>query len=261
MAALLLVLIVPIILGTRYQKNNPCSLILIISALMITNTSYGSENRPMIYLIPGQGSDYRVFKNLELDSTYVFEHISYTIPGQNMTLPEYARELSAQVDTTRPYVLIGVSLGGMIATEMSEFMCPEKTILISSAKCWHELPKRYQFQRNIPIYKIVSGKTAKLGAQFLQPIVEPDRNKEKALCKSMLKNKNPVFLKRSIKMILEWERTDYPDDIIHIHGNDDNTIPIRNVNYDYLVNEGSHMMVLTRGAEISKIINDVLKDE
>jgi len=225
---------------------------------MVPNSLFGLNQKPVIYLIPGQGSDYRLFKNLQIDGTFEVKNITYCVPDENMTLPEFARELSMQVDTLRPYILIGVSLGGMIATEMGEFMNPEKIILISSAKCRKELPGRYKFQRSIPIYKIVPGKTAKNGAKLLQPIVEPDRNNEKETCISMLNDKEPDFLKRTIKMILEWERKDYRNDIIHIHGDKDHTIPIRNVKYDYLIKGGSHMMVLTRSAEISKLINDIL---
>ncbi|MEZ5071272.1 MAG: hypothetical protein R2751_09945 [Bacteroidales bacterium] len=58
--------------------------------------------------------------------------------------------------------------------------------------------------------------------------------------------------------ILEWERTESPGNIIHIHGDQDHTIPIRNVSFDFLVEGGSHMMVLTRGEEISRIINEIL---
>lgn len=232
--------------------------ILLVLTLYFSNTLFGNSVKPLIYLIPGQGSDYRLFKNLQIDSSFEIRNISYGIPEENMTLPEFARELSLQVDTTRPYILIGVSLGGMIATEMGEFMNPEKIILISSAKCRNELPNRYNFQRRIPIYKIVSGEMAKKGAKIMQPIVEPDRNREKETFKSMLNDKDPVFLKRTIKMIMEWDRIDYRSDIIQIHGDNDSTIPIRNVKYDYLLENGSHMIVLTRSTEISELLNEIL---
>ena len=218
----------------------------------------GRDLKPVIYLIPGQGSDYRIFNNLEIDSTYEIKNVFYSIPDKEMTMRDFAIELSKQIDTNRPFILIGVSLGGMIATEMGDFLDPEKIILISSAKCREELPKRYKFQRYFPVYKIIPSKAAKRGAQILQPIVEPDRKHEKETFKSMLRDKDPVFLKRTIKMILEWDRVDFRKDIIHIHGDNDKTIPIRNVKYDYLLKNGSHMMALTRGDEISALLNAIL---
>jgi len=226
---------------------------------MISNKISGNNIDTVIYLIPGQGSDYRLFKNLLIDNKYKIKYITYNVPGKNMTLHEYAKELALQIDTTEKFVLIGVSLGGMISTEMCEFLNPIKTIVISSAKNRNELPKRYKFQRKFPIYKIVPPHITKIGAKILQPIVEPDRNKEKETCKKMLNDKDPLFLKRTIKMIMEWDRIKYKPEIIHIHGNNDKTIPIRNVKYNYLVPDGSHMMVLTRGEEISNLIYEILQ--
>jgi len=99
---------------------------------------------------------------------------------------------------------------------------------------------------------------AKKGAQLMQPIVEPDRNKEKETFKAMLKDKDPDFLRITIDMILNWKREDYSDKIIHIHGDNDKTIPHRNVKYDYLIENGSHMMTLTRGEEISSLVIKLL---
>ena len=59
-------------------------------------------------------------------------------------------------------------------------------------------------------------------------------------------------------MILEWKRETYSQNIIHIHGDLDKTIPARNVAFDYLIEDGSHMMVLTRGDLISELLNQIL---
>lgn len=61
-------------------------------------------------------------------------------------------------------------------------------------------------------------------------------------------------------MILNWEREVAPQSIVHIHGNKDKTIPIKNVHYDYKVDKGSHMMTLTRGEEISELILEILEE-
>ena len=139
-----------------------------------------SAQKPVIYLIPGQGADERLFSKLSLDTNFEIRKIHHITPEKGMTIPGYALALSAQIDTTKPFILVGVSLGGMVATEMGDFLHPEKIIIISSAKCCEELPGRYKFQRKMPLYKAVPPRLAKFGAKLLQPIVEPDRNKEKA---------------------------------------------------------------------------------
>lgn len=237
----------------------PKTLKIIFNILFLTlsTITYG-QIKPTIYLIPGQGSDARLYKNLTIDSSYEVRHILYSIPKKGDKMIDFAKTLSVQIDTTSPFILIGVSIGGMLSSEINEFLNPLKTIIISSAKCRNELPNRYTFQKKLPIYKLIGGRLAKVGAKIMQPIVEPDRNKDKATFKSMLNDKDPKFLKRTIKMILEWSKVEYNSNIIHIHGNNDKTIPIKNVGYDYLIENGSHMMALTRGNEISKIINRII---
>ena len=218
------------------------------------------EKEPIIYLIPGQGADHRLFKNLILDTQYEIRHIEYVTPEKASSMHEYARQLSRQINQGQKIILIGCSLGGMLATEMIELLNPEKVILISSAKSRKEIPFGYRLQRHVPIYKLVSGTLAKIGAQILQPIFEPARNKDKDVFVSMLKDKDPKFLKRTIHMIINWDRVHYDDQIVHIHGDNDHTLPIKNVDYDYKVKDGSHLMVLTKGEEVSDLVNRILKE-
>ncbi len=225
-----------------------------ILAILFSMSLLSQKELVRVYLIPGQGADYRLFNNLNLGKDCDTVHIKYTVPVKGMNMEAYARMLAEQIDTLEPFVLIGTSLGGMLAVEMNDFLHPEKVIVISSAKCRDELPGRYKFQKAIPIYKLFTGRGMKLGARIMQPIVEPDRKKEKETFKAMLKAKNPKFMKRSIAMIINWEREESGENIIHIHGDNDHTLPIKNVKYEYVISDGSHMMTLTRGAEISELI-------
>lgn len=173
----------------------------------------------------------------------------------------FAKTISSQIDTTSGYILIGMSLGGMLCVELSEILSPQKTIIISSAKNRNDLPARYKFQKKFPIYKIFPGSFLLLGAKLLQPVVEPDRNKNKHTFKNMLRTKSGLYMKRSIGLIIKWERTANTKKIYHIHGTNDHTIPIRKIKtVDYTIEGGSHMITLTRAKEISAIINKILKE-
>lgn len=231
---------------------------ILICAIMANAQS--DHEKVLVYLISGQGGDGRLFNNLNLPAGYEARHIIYERPDKGMNMKAYAQHLTNQIDTTKRFILLGVSLGGMLATEMSEMVPAEKVIIISSAKGRHELPGRYTFQKKVPIYKLVSPKVAKFGAKLLQPLVEPDRQKEKETFKAMLRDKDAVFLRRTIEMIMHWDRTEAPEGIIHIHGDKDHTIPIRKVDYDILVTGGSHMITLTRGEEVSELVRKELLD-
>ena len=156
-----------------------------------------SQIKTNVYFFPGQGSDKRIFDSLKIDSNFNKRFIEYPIPEKKTTLREFSLQLSSEIDTTVPFTLVGVSLGGMICSELSEILHPQRTIIISSAKNREELPLRYRFQKTIPLYKLFPGFVLKGGARFLQPIVEPDRKKNKHTFKSMLKNKHPKYLKRT----------------------------------------------------------------
>jgi pimeloyl-ACP methyl ester carboxylesterase len=219
------------------------------------------QTRTTIYFFPGQGSDRRLFDSLTIDNSFNTKVIEYGTPPKGGTLKEFAAELAKQIDTTGNFVLVGVSLGGMICTEISEILNPQKTIIISSAKNRSELPSRYKFQKVIPLYKLFPGSFLLAGAKVMQPIVEPDRNKNKKIFKSMLGQKDALYMKRTIKLIVKWDRKTNTKPVYHIHGTNDHTLPIRKMNsVNYVVKHGSHMMTLTRAKEISIILNEILSE-
>ncbi len=228
--------------------------------LIGTNTLF-SQQEIYVYLFPGQGADERIFDSLTFDTSYKITYVPLTTPARGTTMEAYAKNLANQIDTTKRIILIGVSLGGMICTEINEMLNVEKTIIISSAKSQHELPLRYRFQRYIPLYAIVPAPLFVLGAKILQPIVEPDRNTSRDVFVDMLTAKSPRYMKRTVAMIIRWKRISPSQNIYHIHGDNDHTIPIRNVQADTVLINGSHMMTMTRGGEINKIIQEVLADK
>ncbi len=213
------------------------------------------KESPLIYLFPGQGADCRLFEKIQFPFDTV--HIEFPIPEKETNLREYARSFIPRIDTLHPYILIGVSMGGMICSELTDLLSPERVIIISSAKCRKELPGKYKFQRYIPVNKIFPAKTIHWGALKLAPRVEPERLQD-SIFRIMLQEKDPVYLKRTVNMIINWDKISCPDNLVHIHGEKDNTLPIRNIQYNYLVPGGTHMMVHIRDKEISRLINQIL---
>ncbi|MEN8156857.1 MAG: alpha/beta hydrolase [Bacteroidota bacterium] len=237
--------------------------------LLSTNHVTGEDHLPaqdtlpkvgtIIYLFPGQGADYRQYREIEFPAGYDTVRISYPVPEKRENMREFALRFVPLIDQDAPFVLMGVSLGGMICTELADTLKAERVILISSAKSYKELPGRYNFSKRVAVNRIVPKGLTKAGARMLQGIVEPDRRYDKETFKDMLKRKDACYLKRTVDMIVHWERTEHHPAIVHIHGDADHTIPVKHVNYDYLVEEGSHMMVLTRAGEISGIIREILE--
>jgi len=217
-------------------------------------------NKVKLYLIPGHGGDERLFNNLILPESVELVHIKYIDIEPGMSMSEYAQSLAEQIDTSEPYGLLGVSLGGMLAVEISENYNPHFTIIVSSAKSMHEVPKLYRLWKNFPIYNYLGPKVFQYSAMFLQPLFEPDRKKEEETFKAMLKDKDPAFIKKASKMIVEWDRTSLNSNIIHLHGTKDNTIPFELVNSVIAIEGASHMMILTEGERLSAIITELISE-
>ena len=213
-----------------------------------------------LYLFPGQGSDSAIYSKMSFPEHFVLKYMELPTPDKGEMLPDYAQRFVSQIDTAGKFSLIGVSLGGMICTELADILKPEKIILISSAKCVSELPAKYRFQQKVRLNRAIPAGWYMGGALLLQPIVEPDRNKEKETFKRMLKSKDKVYMKRAVDMIINWQRETHNPNIIHIHGDKDNTIPIKNVKPSIIVEGGSHMMALTRGEELGGMIISLLSN-
>lgn len=239
-----------------------CLFLLISWSFLCMSLTYADTvaaiHKHRVYLIPGQGADERLFNDLRLENCEMII-LDFLIPEKNELLPRYAKRMAGQIDTTKPFSLIGVSMGGMIAIEMSKFLDPEKVVIISSAKGRDELPARYRFMSHVPLYKIFPGKLLKHLANIARPLVEPESRKNTAVFKAMIDAKDPKFMERSIHMIVNWENSDVPSNLVHIHGTKDRTLPVRNIKDAVQVKDGGHMVTLARAREISAILNGVFR--
>jgi pimeloyl-ACP methyl ester carboxylesterase len=214
-----------------------------------------------IYLFPGQGADHRLFSKFCFGPGYEIVHIKYPEPQPNETVRSYAEAVASQIQPRGKYIFIGVSLGGMICMDVAAKMNPDKVIIISSARCRKELPLRYRFQSKIPLNRMLPGKWLRSGAQFIQPFWEPDCKNERETFLGMQRAKTPGYYKRTIDMIINWDREKPLDSAIHIHGTDDRTLPIHLLKPNYVIQGGSHLMTLTRGEEICKLVGEILNSE
>ena len=218
-------------------------------------------DRLTIYLFPGQGADHRLFSKFEFGDDYKVVHITYPEPRAGETIKSFAWEIAPQIDQSEPYVLIGTSLGGMICCELAAFMKPEKVIIISSARCRHELRPFYKIQSWLRINKLLPGRLLKWGALFFRPFVEPDVLKNRDVFEDMMRSKTAQYFTHTVNMIVNWDREESDPSIVHIHGTGDRTLPFKRIKRaDYVVPGGSHMMTLTRGEEVFRVICGILQN-
>jgi hypothetical protein len=61
-----------------------------------------------------------------------------------------------------------------------------------------------------------------------------------------------TYLKWSLNAIVHWKQAEKPKGVIHLHGSKDKLFPIQYCCPDYIVQGGSHFMVVTHAREISR---------
>jgi pimeloyl-ACP methyl ester carboxylesterase len=210
-----------------------------------------------IYLISGLGADERIFKFLILGD-YEPIHIKWIEPRQHETIKDYAIRLREQIETDKPLIL-GVSFGGMIATEIAKQIDYEQVILISSAKTKNEIPILYRLIGQINLHRFIPIKLFKQ-ANFLTYWFFGMKTKtEKKLLKSILIDTDSSFLKWAINSILKWDNEYQITRLIQIHGSQDKILPKRNIiKVDYEIDKGGHLMIYNQANEINHILGRIL---
>lgn len=212
-----------------------------------------------VYFISGLGADRRAFERLRLPERFSIHHLDWIAPNKNETLDDYARRLAASIDTSQPYAIVGLSMGGMIASAMTTFLQPHKTILISSVGCNAEFPPLLRFARFTRIYKLLPEFI--FHPRYVLPfhrIFGGNGEGQKTLMRYFLLQANPKFMKWAIGSIVTWSNCDRPKSIFHIHGNNDWILPIKYTKPDVVISKGSHFMVWTKAGQVSKILEQAL---
>lgn len=210
-----------------------------------------------IYLISGLGSDERVFRYLDLDA-YTVHYIQWIPPYRKESLAAYAARLINQITTPDP-ILIGLSMGGMIAVEIGKLISTEKIILISSAKTAAELPVYFGFFGKLRLHRYLPDFLLLRPNKIFYNLFGVYNKREKVILRDVLRDTDPKFARWAMDAILEWGNSETRGKVIHIHGTNDKIIPIRNIDQvDYIIREAGHSMVFQRAEEITAILKNII---
>ncbi len=211
-----------------------------------------------IFLIPGLGADTRVYNNIELNGHEV-TCVDWIRPDKTDTLSTYAQKLIYQYYMTSKSIIIGNSLGGMIAIEIAKIIPTEKVILISSIKTVDEAPRYFRLLRAIPFYKPIPGKVFNSMEFLIKPFFGHMNGADSWLFRDMLKNSSPVFLKWAMDAVLKWDNKIIQPNVIQITGDKDLVFNYKRIKDAIIVKGGTHIMIFEKAKEINKILKRILK--
>lgn len=212
-----------------------------------------------IYFVPGLGASSKIFEHLKLDSEkYSLHFLEWLLPkNTNENILAYARRLADAVKEPNP-VLVGVSFGGIMVQEMARLLNPKKVILISSVKSHNELPKSMRFAKATGIYKLFTVKYLENIGQFAKENLGEKVKKHISLYEKYQIILDPLYLEWAFHTILHWKKDYKTLNLYHIHGEADKIFPVKYISNYIPIKKGTHIMILNRAKEISKILQEII---
>jgi len=209
-----------------------------------------------IYCISGLGADERAFSKLKINNV-VLKVIPWLMPEPDETIEDYATRMRAGITEENP-ILMGLSFGGMICTEIAKQIPVSKIIIISSIKSSKELPRWMKTVAILKLNKIVPLKSTRLTQPIQNKMLGIQSEEEKTLVASLRREVDLPYTNWAVHQAINWKNDWRHPNIFHIHGDNDFMFPIKNIKADYTIKNAGHFMIMNRAAEVSVCINTIL---
>ena len=196
--------------------------------------------------MPGLAASAQIFERIVLPNA-IFETLllEWEIPLDNETLHQYAKRMANKITHPNP-VLIGVSFGGILVQEMAQFITARKIIIISSVKTNMEFPLRMKVAKTTKAYKLIPTTLFSNIESLSQFSFGQKINQRLKLYEKFLRVRDKRYLDWAVEQVILWERTVADGTVIHIHGDQDDVFPIKNIQNCIIVKGGTHVMILTK---------------
>jgi hypothetical protein len=179
-------------------------------------------------------------------------------PLRNESIQQYAQRMAGGI-SKQPYILVGLSFGGIMSIEINKIKPAEKIFLISSLSNHHERPWYMNLFRFTQLHRIGFHHLFKQIPFIVNWAFGAGNSRLKSYLKERIQAISSNYLNWSIRTILTWKQEAKPNHVVHIHGSADKIFPIHFVDADYVIPRGSHFMVYTQADKISEIILSEIK--
>lgn len=210
-----------------------------------------------VYFIPGLGADQRIFHHVELPEGFYPVYLDWKKPGANETLEDFSLRMAAEIDSSKPFALVGLSMGGMMATEIAKQLKPAKLILLSSVGTRKELPAYFNFVQKYHLHHLIPARVF-TSASIIKRLFTAESREDKILLRQIIRETDPSFVRWAINAVLNWKNESGPEGCYHIHGDRDEILPLKNTRATHVIQNGTHMMVLNRHKELNKMLAGIL---
>lgn len=216
------------------------------------------ESITHVYFMPGMAASNSIFEYIRLPKEKFQIHLlDWFVPHKGQSLESYAKALTQDIRHEHP-VLLGVSLGGILVQEMAKLISVKKIIIVSSVKLKEELPKRMLLARYTKLYKLLPTglvNNVELLARYAfgETVV-----KRLELYEKYLSIRDKEYINWCIHQMVNWNQTQYPSNLVHIHGNKDTVFPISRIKNCIVVQNGTHTMIIHRAKWLNEHLPTII---
>jgi pimeloyl-ACP methyl ester carboxylesterase len=210
-----------------------------------------------VYFLSGIAADSRLFKHIILPEGFEAVYLDWIPPIKNENIESYSKRLASSIDTNEKFILIGLSLGGIIASEIAKDYPPVITIILGSVPTADQLPFYYKFLGKLNINRIIPGEFYKWAAN-LKHRFSKTKTEDKEVILKMIKDADPNFIYWGLNAVLKWKNGKTPSSLIHVHGTKDEVFPLSFTRPTHIIKNGSHLLAISHPNEVNLIIREAL---
>ncbi len=212
-----------------------------------------------LLFISGLGADERVFKKIQAFTGYHKHYIEWEINKGNESLTQYAQRLISKHNIIKNDIIIGLSFGGMVTSEIAKIVKNDQIILISSLRDVHDLYTVFQWILNSRAYKIIPDLSISRIYPALPLLFNIESAEGKKALKQMLQTANLQLIKWSLEKIRTEKSNTSLNTIVHnILGSKDRLIKLWHNKYTHIIPNRGHFMVFENANEINKVLENIL---
>ena len=209
-----------------------------------------------VYFISGLGADERVFSFLDLSFCEPV-YINWIPPLKRESLQSYALRLRELIPESNP-IVVGMSFGGMLTTEIAKADPNVQAIIIASSKTTKEFPAYLRAAKYFPVYNLMRGKMLIRSSYMVKWILVKNQKEQRKVILEMIRDTDIEFVKWAFTAIIHWKNEVVPGNLVHIHGTADKLLPLRLVKADHIIEDGPHVLPLDKHKEISALLKKLL---
>ena len=209
-----------------------------------------------LYCLSGLGCDERVFSKLKIEGVDLV-HMKWISPLRKESMSSYAKRMMGHYNLPENCSLIGLSFGGMLASEIAKINPPKKLFLISTILTKKELPIKYRIAKFLLLHKWAPYRLIKSFSRLTNYAFGVKTGEDKQLLQEIIADTNSKFLKWSVHAVFNWKNIESHKSI-RIHGFGDKIL--NTPKSDCITIGYGHFVIFNEADQISEIIKQELSN-